>query len=355
MLGKINKPFFIAEISSNHNGDIINAKRLMHMAKKNGADAVKLQTYTPETMTVNSRKKYFMIKKGLWKGFSLWDLYKKAHTPYKWHKELFNYGKKIGIKIFSTPFDEKAVNFLEKLKCPFYKVASFEMTDISLIKKIASTNKRIIISTGMASIDEIALTFNKAKEFGAKKITLLYCVSNYPSKISDFNLNNINILKKKFKCEIGFSDHSTDTKIAAAAINAGATVIEKHICLKNVKALDSNFSINEDEISDFRNSINSSKIKISSNSSFYKKLLGKKYFFRNKSEDNSKAFRRSIFVTRKIIKGEKFSRKNIKKIRPGYGLEPIFFDKLIGKKSPISIEAYEPLPKNIIQKLNIEI
>jgi len=353
MLGKINKPFFIAEISSNHNGDIINAKKLIFMAKKNGADAVKLQTYTPKTMTVNSKKKYFVIKKGLWKGFSLWDLYKKAQTPYKWHRELFNYGKKIGIKIFSTPFDESAVDFLEKLKCPYYKVASFEMTDIPLIKKIASTNKHIIISTGMASMDEISISFNKAREFGAKKITLLYCVSNYPSKISDFNLNNINILKKKFNCEIGFSDHSTDTRIAAAAINAGATVIEKHICLKNVKALDSNFSINEDEISDFRYSINNSKIKISDNINFYKKLLGKKYFYRNKSENNSKAFRRSIFVIKNIVKGEKFSKKNIKKIRPGFGLHPIFFDKLLGKKSPINIQAYEPLKMRIVQKLNL--
>ena len=349
MLGKINKPFFIAEISSNHNGDIINAKKLIFMAKKNGADAVKLQTYTPKTMTVNSKKKYFVIKKGLWKGFSLWDLYKKAQTPYKWHRELFNYGKKIGIKIFSTPFDESAVDFLEKLKCPYYKVASFEMTDIPLIKKIASTNKHIIISTGMASMDEISISFNKAREFGAKKITLLYCVSNYPSKISDFNLNNINILKKKFNCEIGFSDHSTDTRIAAAAINAGATVIEKHICLKNVKALDSNFSINEDEISDFRYSINNSKIKISDNINFYKKLLGKKYFYRNKSENNSKAFRRSIFVIKNIVKGEKFSKKNIWVKRPGGGdFLARDYNKILGKKAKKLISSNRQLKKTDI-------
>ena len=211
------------------------------------------------------------------------------------------------------------------------------------------------MSTGMASIDEIALSFNKAKEFGAKKITLLYCVSNYPSKTSDFNLNNINILKKKFKCEIGFSDHSTDNKIAAAAISAGATVIEKHICLKDVSSLDSNFSINQEEITDFRNAIDNPNKKIYRYKSFYKKLLGKKYFFRNKSENESKVFRRSIFTIRKIIKGERFSRRNIKKIRPGYGLQPIFFDKLIGKKSPIAFKANEPLQKNIIQRLNLKI
>ena len=259
MLGNINKPFFIAEISSNHNGNISNAKKLIYEAKKNGADAVKLQTYTPNTMTVNSKKSYFKINDGLWKGYNLWNLYKKAHTPYRWHKKLFGYGKKIGIDLFSTPFDETAVNFLEKLNCPFYKVASFEMTDIPLIKKIASTGKHMIISTGMASLDEISLSYNKAKEYGAKKITLLYCVSNYPSKITDFNLNNIRILKKKFKCEIGFSDHSTDYRIASAAINAGATVIEKHISLKKVSALDSNFSINEYEISKFREAIDNSK------------------------------------------------------------------------------------------------
>ena len=352
MLGNKNKPFFIAEISSNHNGSLINAKKLINVAKKNGADVVKLQTYTPKTMTVNSKKKYFQIKSGLWKGYSLWDLYKKAHTPYKWHKSLFNYGKIIGIKVFSTPFDETAVTFLEKLNCPFYKLASFEMKDIPLIKKIASTKKRLIISTGMASLDEISYSFYKAKQFGAKKITLLYCVSNYPSKINDFNLNNIKILKKKFKCEVGFSDHSTDHKIAAAAINAGATMIEKHICLKNISTLDSEFSINEDEIFEFRKSINNSK-EISKKNPHYKKLLGKKYFFRNKSENKSKKFRRSIFVIKSIKKGEKFNFRNIKKIRPGYGISPIFFDQIIGKKSPYNFNSNEPLPNNISKKLNL--
>ena len=312
MLGNQNKPFFIAEISSNHNGSLTNAKKLINIAKKNGADVVKLQTYTPKTMTINSKKKYFQIKSGLWKGYTLWDLYKRAQTPYTWHKSLFNYGKLIGIKVFSTPFDETAVTFLEKLNCPFYKIASFEMKDIPLIKKVASTKKQLIISTGMASLDEISYSFYKAKQFGAIKIILLYCVSNYPSKINDYNLNNIKILKKKFKCEVGFSDHSTDHRIAAAAINAGATVIEKHISLKNIPALDSKFSINEDEISKFRIAINNSK-EISKKNPYYRKLLGKKYFFRNNSENKSKKFRRSIFVIKKIKKGEIFNLKNIKK------------------------------------------
>ena len=190
---KIKKPFLVAEISANHCGNFLMAKKLIKCAKENNADAVKLQTYTPETMTINSNKKYFKIKNGLWKGYTLWDLYKKAHTPLHWHKPLFDYAKKLKIKIFSTPFDESAVDFLENLKCPLYKIASFEMTDLPLIKKIASTKKPIIMSTGMASLNEIEQSFKIAKKYGAKDITLLYCVSNYPSKNSDFNLNNIKI------------------------------------------------------------------------------------------------------------------------------------------------------------------
>ena len=198
----------IAEISANHCGSINQAKKLIHCAKVNNADAIKIQTYTADTMTIKSKKKYFKIKNGIWKNYYLWDLYKEAHTPYEWHEELFNYSKKIGIEIFSTPFDETAVELLEVLKCPRYKIASFEMTDLPLIKRVAQTKKPIIISTGMASLKEINEAYNTAKKYGANDITLLYCVSNYPSKSDDFNMNNIQILKEKFKCKVGFSDHS---------------------------------------------------------------------------------------------------------------------------------------------------
>ena len=194
---KKNKPFFIAEISANHNGDFRTAKKLIKCAKENGADAVKLQTYDADSMTLNSKKKIFKIKNGLWKNYFLWDLYNKAKTPLEWHKELFDYAKKLKIKIFSTPFSEEHVDFLEKLNCPYYKVSSFEMSDISLIKKIAKTKKPIIISTGVSSLDEIEIAYKTAAKYGSTKIVLLYCVSNYPSKLSDFNLNNIKILKKK--------------------------------------------------------------------------------------------------------------------------------------------------------------
>ena len=336
-------PFLVAEISANHCGNINLAKKLIKCAKDNGADAAKLQTYTADTMTIQSNKKYFKIKNGLWKGYDLWNLYNEAHTPLEWNKKLFDYGKKLGITIFSTPFDETAVNLLEKLKCPMYKVASFEMTDLLLIKKISQTKKPIIISTGMASMEEIELTYRTAKNYGAKDITLLYCVSNYPSKNTDFNLNNIKILKNKFKCRVGLSDHSKDNRVAIAAVAAGAEVVEKHIALdKQKRGLDIEFSLKGKEIKKFKEDINLAY-----------NLLGKKYFFRNKSEKKSKIFRRSIFATENIKKGEKFNNQNIRRIRPGYGLEPKYYEKLIGRKSPITLDKGQPLKKFILYKLKI--
>ena len=330
-----NKVFFIAEISANHCGNFKLAKKLIKCAYVNGADAVKLQTYTADSMTIKSDKKYFKIKQGLWKGYNLWDLYNKAHTPLKWHKELFKYGKSLGIKVFSTAFDDTAVDFLERLNCPIYKVASFEMTDLNLVKKVSQTKKPIIISTGMANLDEIETTFKIAKKNQAKDITLLYCVSNYPSLISDFNLNNIKILKDKFKCKVGISDHSTDNRVAIAAIACGAEVIEKHIALDNQKkGFDIDFSLKGKEIKKFRDDIDVAF-----------KLLGKNSFFRNQSENKSKIFRRSIFTTKNIKKSEKFTKENIRIIRPGYGLAPKYFDKIIGKISKKKILSGTPLKK----------
>ena len=336
-----NKVFFIAEISANHCGSFILAKKLIKCAYVNGADAVKLQTYTADTMTINSNKKYFKIKKGLWKGYNLWDLYNKAHTPLNWHKKLFKYGKSLGIKVFSTPFDDTAVDFLEKLDCPIYKIASFEMTDLNLVKKVSKTKKPIIISTGMADLKEIETTVNTARKYGAKDITLLYCVSNYPSSIKDFNLRNIKILKDKFKCRVGISDHSTDNRVAITAIASGAEVIEKHIALDNqTKGFDIDFSLKGKEIKKFRDDIDVAF-----------RLLGKNSFFRNKSENQSKVFRRSIFTTKSIKKGEKFSKDNIRIIRPGYGLPPKYYNKIINKKSPVNILKDEPLKTDILKNI----
>ena len=330
---KLTPPYFVAEISANHCGEFKTAKKLIKTAKINGADAVKLQTYTPDTMTIKSNKKYFKIKNGLWKGYGLWDLYNKAHTPLSWHKELFLYAKKLGITIFSTPFDETAVTFLEKLHCPIYKISSFEMTDLPLIKRVALTKKPMIISTGLSSLKEIEETFKVAKRYGAKDITLLYCVSNYPAKNMDFNINNIKILKEKFNCRVGLSDHSLDNKIAFASIAAGAEVIEKHIALDGQKrGLDIEFSLKGKKIKEFKESIND-----------VYNAMGKKKFFRNPSENKSKIFRRSIFVVNDIKRGEKLTKKNIRRIRPGYGLEPKFFNKVLGKKTKKNLYAGNPL------------
>ena len=337
-------PYLIAEISANHCGKYAIAKKLVTLAKKNGANAVKLQTYTAKTMTINSKKKYFKIKEGLWKNYTLWELYEEAHTPWSWHEKLFLYGKEIGITVFSTPFDETAVDFLESLKCPIYKVASFEMTDLPLIKKIAQTKKPMIISTGMANLNEIEKTYRIAKKFGSGDITLLYCVSNYPSKKSDFNINNIKILKDKFKCRVGLSDHSNDRDIAIAAVSAGAEVFEKHIALKDQKkGLDIEFSLKGSELKTYKDTITDAY-----------SLLGKNYFFRSKDEAKSKIFRRSIFSVAKIRKGEKFSKLNIRRIRPGNGLSPEYYETLIGKKSPFDFTVGEPLTMKLIRKLKIK-
>jgi len=336
-------PFFVAEISANHNGSLLHAKKLIKIAKKYGADAVKLQTYTPDTLTIKSDRLGFKIREGLWKGKTLWDLYAKAQTPFEWHKELFDYARKLKIICFSTPFDESAVDLLESLSCPFYKVASFEINHIPLIKKIAKTKKIIIISTGMANLHEIDLAFKVAKNNGAKEVILLYCVSNYPSKISDFNFNNIRILKERYKCKIGFSDHSTDNKVVAVAIAAGAEVIEKHIALDSQKkGFDLIFSLRGKEIKDYSDTIKDTAL-----------LMGKKYFFRDKSEKQNLQFRRSIYAVSDIKKGEKFTKKNIRVIRPGLGAKPIYFEKIINRYSPNNIKKGSPLNKNLLTKLKI--
>ena len=338
------KPFLIAEISANHCQKLLIAKKLIKTAKKMGADAVKIQTYTADSMTLNSKKKKFIIKSGLWKGFKLWDLYNKACTPMEWHAELFSYAKKIGIVLFSTPFDEVAVNFLEKLKCPIYKISSFEMMDTNLIKKICKTGKPLIISTGLATLKEIEYIYKFAKKNGAKNISLLYCVSNYPSKIDDFNMNNIKILKDKFDCKIGFSDHSIDNRISMAAVSAGADLVEKHIALENQKkGFDIKFSLKGKEIKQFRNDID-----------FAYALRSKDFFFRSKKENTSQKFRRSIFATKDILKGQKFTNSNIKRVRPNYGISPIYFNDLINKKSPFNIKKFEPLNVKILKSLKIK-
>tara|TARA_B100000700_G_C14997357_1_gene834532 strand:- start:495 stop:1520 length:1026 start_codon:yes stop_codon:yes gene_type:complete len=336
-----NKPSLVAEISANHNGSLITAKKLIKISKKYGADAVKLQTYDENSMTLNSKKKEFLINKGLWKGYSLWNLYKKAKTPYSWHRELFSYAKKIGITCFSSAFDENAVDLLESLNCPIYKVASFEITDITLLERIAKTKKPVILSTGLSNINEIDLAYKTLKKNGTKDITILYCVSNYPSKLDDFNLKNIPFLKKKYKCKIGLSDHSLDNKVAITAVSLGAEIIEKHIGLENQKkGLDLDFSLRGKEILRFRKDITETY-----------RLLGRNSFVRKKSELKNLRFRRSLFVVKDIKKGEKFTKFNIRSLRPNIGLSPVNIKRFIGKKSKIDIKSNTSITKKLIRKI----
>ena len=323
LFDKNSPPILIAEISANHNGSIKKAKNLILTAKKNGADIVKLQTYEPKNMTINSSLNDFLIKDGLWKGYKLWDLYKEAQTPLKWQKQLFDYAKKIKIPCFSTPYDDEGVDLLKKLNTQLYKVSSFEMKDSALVRKICKIGKPVIISTGLANLNEINEVYHVAKNSGCKKLILLYCVSSYPANNKDFNLNNIDILKKKFKCEIGFSDHSTDNSVAMLAISRGARVIEKHIALEGQDdGLDIEFSIKGKEIKKFKEDMLKAWT-----------LMGKKEFFRTGNELKNVKFQRSIYVTKKIKKGEVFSSENIKRIRPGFSLPANKWDLILGRKS----------------------
>ncbi len=335
-ISQSSKPYFIAEISANHNGSLKLAKKLILTAKLNGADAVKLQTYEEDAMTIKSRSKKFLIKDGIWKGYYLWDLFKKAKTPYSWHKSLFDYAKKINITCFSTPFDEKAVDILESVGCPFYKVASYEMDCLPLLKKIAATKKPIIISTGMAQLREIKKSVSFLEKNGAKKIIILYCVTAYPAKITDFNLKNIQILKKYFKYPIGFSDHSNDTHIASSAVCMGANVFEKHIGYnKQKKGFDIKFSSKGHDVMSYKKNLINAWA-----------MTNRNYFFRSKNELKNIKDKRSIFCIKNIEKNEKFSKENIKCLRPNIGLENKYFFKLLNKKSTKKIKI-GPLKKKL--------
>jgi len=331
LISKYNKPFFIAEISANHKGCIKLAKKLIQISKKSGADAVKLQTYEPVDITLNSKENFFKINKSIWGSDNLWDLYKRAQTPLSWHKELFNYSKKIGILCFSSPFSVRAVNYLEQLKCPIYKVASFEANHFQLLKRIAETKKPIIISTGLSNIRDLEESINFLKKNKSGKIHLLYCVSKYPSKISDFNFSNIEILKKKFKLTVGFSDHSTNDIVAYSAVAYGAEIIEKHIAIDR-ESIDSKFSKNIFQLKSFIQNLKT--IPLLKNNS-------KKYSLPKKNIN--KKFKRSIFTIDNIKKNTKICKENITAIRPANGINAKYYFKVIGKIAKKNIKKNTPL------------
>lgn len=327
-IGYGHSPYIIAELSANHNGDIERALNTISVMKECGADAVKIQTYTADTLTIDCDNDDFMIKGGLWDGYKLYDLYQWAHTPFEWHKKIFDHARNIGITVFSTPFDETAVDLLEDLNTPAYKIASFEAIDLPLIKYVAQTGKPMIISTGMANLLEITEAVDTARENGCDKIALLHCISSYPAPIEESNLLTIPDLSKKFDVVSGLSDHTLGQSVAVASVALGAAIIEKHVTLsRKDKGPDSEFSLEPDE---FKLLCNDSK-----NAWL---ALGEVGYERKPAEESSMKFRRSIYVVKDIKAGEKFTKENIRRIRPGYGLPPKYFNEILDKKAKINIE-----------------
>lgn len=331
-------PYLIAELSANHNGSLDRALKSIQVAKECGADAIKLQTYTAETMTIRSDRPEFQINSGLWTGYDLYSLYEWAHTPFEWHKELFSFAHKIGITIFSTPFDETAVDLLEELNTPAYKVASFEIIDLPLIKYIARTNKPMIISTGMASINEIEDAVSAAQEGGCSQIALLQCTSSYPAKLTDMNLKQIPALIKKFNRTVGLSDHSLGTSAAIAAVALGARIIEKHFTLdKSSSGPDSKFSADPMELTNLVKALQDAS-----------ESLGGDDFKRPDSELQSMLHRRSLYFINNIDKDQTIQANDIKRIRPGMGLPPKHYFEIIGKKVNKPVERGTPVSWDLL-------
>ncbi len=323
--------FVVAELSGNHNGNINRAKKMIIKAKEAGANAVKLQTYTADTITLKSNKNDFKIgKNSPWnKKKNLWSLYNKAFTPWEWHKELFKLSKKINIEIFSSPFDESAVTFLEKLKCPAYKIASAEINHIPLLEKVAQTKKPVILSIGLASIKDISLALKTLKENGTKKIAILQCVSSYPSPLHHQNLKLIPHIKRKYKVVSGLSDHTLGTTAAITSVAIGGSIVEKHFNLNDkTKTVDSFFSLKNNHFKLMIKKIRDTEIS-----------LGKETFNIDKSSKKNFYSRRSIYVSKTILKNQKITKSNIKVVRPNFGLHPMYFKKILGKKSNRKLEA----------------
>ena len=322
-INRENSPFIIAEISANHNGSIERAKETIYAAKEAGADAIKIQTYTPDTMTIDSDKKDFKIVNGLWKNRTLHDLYKEAHTPFVWHHELFEYAKSINATIFSSPFDETAVDLLEELSTPAYKIASFEIIDLPLLSYIAKKNKPILISTGMAKHQEVQSAIDTIYAEQNFDVALFHCISSYPTPIELANLKSINYLQEQFNVQVGLSDHTIGNTASIAAISLGATFIEKHFTLSRLDGgPDSSFSLEPKELAEL--------VKMSKQVSL---ALGVKNFKRPEVEKENKKFRRSIYFIEDIEAGEIITEKKIKRIRPGYGLDPKYYSLLLGKRA----------------------
>lgn len=338
-----NNTFIIAELSANHNQDISIARETIYAMKDSGADAVKLQTYTPDTLTIDCDNDYFQIKQGtLWDGQTLYNLYKQAYTPWEWHYELKELADKLGLIFFSTPFDKTAVDFLESLKVPIYKIASFEISDIPLIEYVSSKKKPVIISTGIATLEDIELAIATCRNNGCDDITLLKCTSAYPAPIDEANLLTIPDMKKRFNVKVGLSDHTLGIAVPIAAVALGATVIEKHFILdKKLGGPDAAFSLEPKEFADMVKSIRD-----------VEKALGRASYELSEKVEKNRVFVRSLFVVKDIKAGEPFSEENIRSIRPGYGMHPKYLKEILGKKAKVDIKRGTPLKEEYIQKGN---
>lgn len=332
-VGQNFSPYIIAEMSANHNGKLEKALKTIEMAKACGADAIKIQTYTADTLTIDCNNEEFQIHGGLWDGYNLYRLYQWAHTPYEWHKPMFDHARKIGITLFSTPFDETAVDLLEDLNSPAYKIASFEAVDLPLIEYVARTGKPMIISTGMANLEEITEAVETARQGGCNDLILLHCISSYPAPAEQSNLRTIPDLAERFDVIPGLSDHTLGTAVSVASVALGACVIEKHITLsREDKGPDSEFSLEPNELE---------KLCIETKEAWL--ALGSGGYERKPSEESNVKFRRSIYVVKNIKAGEIFTKENIRRIRPGYGLSPKFFSGIIGSRSLCDLETGTPL------------
>ena len=340
VVGAGSAPFVIAEMSGNHNQSLERALEIVDAAAKSGANALKIQTYTADTITINIQEREFFISDAdnLWKGSSLYELYEKAYTPWEWHKPIFDRAHQHGMIAFSTPFDDTAVDFLEQLNVPCYKIASFENTHIPLIRRVAATGKPMIISTGMATFAELDETVEAAKSAGCKDLVLLKCTSTYPSTPDDSNILTIPEMRKRYGCEVGLSDHTMGIGVSVAAIALGATVIEKHFTLQRADGgVDSAFSMEPNEMA---------QLVIETERAW--QAMGKVQDGPTDKEKASLVFRRSLYVVEDMKAGDIFTATNMRAIRPGYGLAPKFYDGVIGKKVKCDVARGTALSHDLI-------
>ena len=333
-------PYVIAEMSANHNGNIETAYKIIEAAKQAGADAVKLQTYRPDTITLNCDTEDFRIHGGLWDGRTLYELYEEAHMPWDWHAPLFAHARKHGITIFSSPFDNTAVDLLEDLNAPAYKIASFEAVDIPLIKYVASTGKPMIISTGMADAEEIQEAIDAAREGGCKELAILHCVSGYPAPAEDYNLRTIPDMIQRFGLVTGLSDHTLDNTTAITSVAMGASIIEKHFTLdRSGGGPDDSFSLEPAELA-----------ALCRDSKTAWAALGQVDYGRKSSEQGNAKFRRSLYFVKNMSIGEILTPDSVRSLRPGYGLKPKELDRIIGRKLATNVFFGQPVKMNCIEK-----